>query len=54
MIGSMDLLIAAHAVSFDVRPVTHNSLEFGRVPGLKIEDWQYWIDRTEAASMPCY
>jgi len=39
-IGSMDLLIAAHAVSLDVRVVTHNSREFGRVPGLKIEDWQ--------------
>ena len=40
MIGSMDLLIAAHAVSLDVRLVTHNSREFGRVPGLRIEDWQ--------------
>lgn len=39
-IGSMDLLIAAHAVSLDVRLITHNSREFGRVPGLKIEDWQ--------------
>lgn len=39
-IGSMDLLIAAHAVSLDVRLVTHNSREFGRVAGLKIEDWQ--------------
>jgi len=39
MIGSMDLLIAAHAVSLDVRLVTHNAREFGRVPGLKIEDW---------------
>ena len=40
MIGSMDLLIAAHAVSLDVRLVTHNSREFGRVPGLHIDDWQ--------------
>ena len=40
MIGSMDLLIAAHAVSLDVRLITHNSREFGRVLGLKIEDWQ--------------
>ena len=40
MIGSMDLLIAAHAVGLDVRLVTHNSREFGRVPGLTIEDWQ--------------
>ncbi len=40
MIGSMDLLIAAHAVSLDVRLVTHKAREFPRVPGLKIEDWQ--------------
>jgi tRNA(fMet)-specific endonuclease VapC len=38
-IGSMDLLIAAHAVSLDVRLITHNLREFGRVPGLRIEDW---------------
>jgi tRNA(fMet)-specific endonuclease VapC len=38
-IGSMDLLIAAHAVSLDVRLITHNVREFGRVPGLKIDDW---------------
>jgi tRNA(fMet)-specific endonuclease VapC len=40
MIGSMYLLIAAHAVSLEVRLVTHNSREFARVPGLTIEDWQ--------------
>ena len=40
MIGSMDLLIAAHAVSLNVRLITHNTREFGRVRGLKIEDWQ--------------
>ena len=40
MIGSMDLLIAAHAISLDVRLVSHNSREFARVPGLTIEDWQ--------------
>ena len=38
-IGSMDLLIAAHAVSLDVRLITHNVREFGTVPGLRIEDW---------------
>ena len=38
-IGAMDLLIAAHAVSLDVRLITHNVREFGRVPGLKLEDW---------------
>lgn len=38
-IGSMDLLIAAHAVSLDVRLITHNVGEFGRVAGLRCEDW---------------
>jgi tRNA(fMet)-specific endonuclease VapC len=38
-IGSMDLLIAAHAISLDVRLITHNVKEFGKVPGLRIEDW---------------
>ena len=38
-IGSMDLLIAAHAISLDVRLITHNVREFGWVPGLRIEDW---------------
>jgi tRNA(fMet)-specific endonuclease VapC len=38
-IGSMDLLIAAHALSLNVRLITHNVKEFGRVPGLRIEDW---------------
>jgi tRNA(fMet)-specific endonuclease VapC len=38
-IGSMDLLIAAHAIGLDVRLITHNVKEFGKVPGLRIEDW---------------
>jgi tRNA(fMet)-specific endonuclease VapC len=37
--GSMDLLIAAHALSLDVRLVTRNVREFRRVPGLRVEDW---------------
>src|SRR5579859_141693 len=40
MIGSMDLLIAAHALSLGVRLLTHNSREFDRVPRLRIENWQ--------------
>jgi tRNA(fMet)-specific endonuclease VapC len=39
MIGGMDLLIAAHAVSLNVRLVTHNVREFARVPGLRVETW---------------
>ena len=38
-IGSMDLLIAAHAISLEVRLITHNVKEFGKVPGLRVEDW---------------
>ena len=38
-IGSMDLLIAAHAISLDVRLITHNVKEFRKVPGLRVEDW---------------
>ena len=39
LIGSMDLLIAAHARSLDVRLVTNNESEFKRVPGLRLENW---------------
>lgn len=38
-IGSLDLLIAAHALSLECVLVTNNESEFGRVPGLKIENW---------------
>ncbi len=39
LIGSMDLLIAAHALSLAVRLVTNNAREFRRVPGLRVENW---------------
>jgi tRNA(fMet)-specific endonuclease VapC len=38
-IGSMDLLIAAHALAVDAVLVTNNVSEFKRVPKLKIENW---------------
>lgn len=38
-IGSMDLLIAAHALSLGVRLVTNNEAGFRRVPGLRAENW---------------
>lgn len=38
-IGSMDLLIAAHALSLGVRLVTNNLHAFRRVPGLRLEHW---------------
>lgn len=39
MIGPMDTLIAAHALSLGWTLVTHNTREFHRVSGLKVEDW---------------
>lgn len=39
LIGSMDMLIAAHALSLDVILATNNTREFRRVPNLKMEDW---------------
>ncbi len=39
IIGSNDLLIAAHAISHDYILVTNNEKEFRRVDGLKIENW---------------
>ena len=39
LIGANDLLIAAHAKSLNLTLVTHNTREFQRVEGLKIEDW---------------
>ena len=39
-IGAMDLLIAAHALALNVRLVSHNVREFGRVPGLRVETWE--------------
>jgi tRNA(fMet)-specific endonuclease VapC len=39
LIGSLDMLIAAHALGLEVGLVTHNAKEFGKVPGLRIEDW---------------
>jgi tRNA(fMet)-specific endonuclease VapC len=38
-IGSMDLLIAAHALSLDIPLVTNNQKKFRRVPGLRTENW---------------
>lgn len=39
MIGANDLLIAAHARSLKAILVTNNIREFGRVKGLKVENW---------------
>ena len=39
VIGGNDLMIAAIALANDLTLLTHNSDEFLRVPGLRIEDW---------------
>ena len=39
LIGPNDLLIAAIALASSVTLVTHNTREFGRIPGLTLDDW---------------
>ena len=39
VIGALDMLIAAHAMSNKLVLITHNTAEFGRISGLEIEDW---------------
>jgi tRNA(fMet)-specific endonuclease VapC len=39
-IGPYDILIAGQALARDLTLVTHNTREFSRVPGLRIEDWE--------------
>lgn len=38
-IGPLDTLIAAHAMSLNLTLVTHNTREFSRVGGLRVENW---------------
>ncbi len=39
-IGPYDLQIASIALVHQLTVVTHNVAEFGRVPGLTVEDWE--------------
>ena len=39
VIGSMDMLIAAQAISLGLILVTNNTKEFERVSGILLEDW---------------
>ena len=39
-IGPYDVLIAGQAKARELTLVTHNTTEFQRVPGLKLEDWK--------------
>lgn len=38
-IGSLDMLIAAHAISLNSALITNNENEFIRIPNLKIDNW---------------
>ncbi len=38
--GPYDILIAGQALARDLTLITHNTREFSRVAGLRIEDWE--------------
>lgn len=38
-IGANDLWIACHALAEDATLITHNTHEFRRIAGLRVEDW---------------
>lgn len=40
LIGTRDLMIAATALAHGLTVVTHNTGEFTRISGLRVEDWQ--------------
>lgn len=40
LIGPHDMQIAAIARTYDAILVTHNTNEFGRITGLRMEDWE--------------
>jgi tRNA(fMet)-specific endonuclease VapC len=40
LIGRYDILIAGQALARDLTLITHNTREFSRVRGLRVEDWE--------------
>ena len=38
-IGSLDMMIGAHALSLETTLVTNNVREFSRIPSLQVENW---------------
>jgi tRNA(fMet)-specific endonuclease VapC len=40
VIGPHDLQIASIALQHGLTLVTHNTREFSRIPGLKLDDWE--------------
>jgi tRNA(fMet)-specific endonuclease VapC len=51
-IGAYDVLIAGQARARDLTLVTHNTSEFRRVPGLKVEDWKGAAARRQRRNTP--
>jgi predicted nucleic acid-binding protein len=49
-IGPYDVLMASQAKARKLTLVTHNTTEFTRVPGLKVEDWKGASPSPRAAS----
>src|SRR5688500_16977842 len=41
VIGPHDLQIAAVALHHNLTLVTHNTREFGRIPSLRLDDWEF-------------
>jgi tRNA(fMet)-specific endonuclease VapC len=39
-VGAYDVLIAGQALARGLTLVTHNTRAFGRVEGLRVEDWE--------------
>lgn len=48
VIGANDMLIAATVIAENGTLVTHNTREFSRIAGLKLEDWTEPTDRLHA------
>ncbi len=38
-IGAYDIQIAGQGIARNITVVTHNTSEFSRIPGIKLEDW---------------
>ena len=51
-IGPYDVLIAGQARARELTLVTHNTTEFQRVPGLKVEDWKGSAAHRQRRSKP--
>ena len=50
--GPYDVLIAGQAMARQLTLVTHNTTEFQRVPGLKVEDWKGSAAHRQRRSKP--